>query len=804
MKNSVFIVILLLSFSLKAQERAVDYFVPPSVSDRYFYLSTSSSLSGDLADLPLGYTSRKYSYAPHYNEDGSVGFKFIHHDEDIFMVENHAYFVKFNGNSAQLYGYSDYLVDDDGFLIDVYNESYKAIENTVIWKVPNESYQTVDQTFYDNYSKTNITVTTSYKTFKVADYEKRLLQVEYNKNGSVRKEYYLKYYGLIAFQDYSGSIYVADMNPLIVFSKSQMDAMDESAQRNKAWKIYESVRDYVIPDSFFNYSSSVSKWYFNKLDTLSNLYSHMMIRNPDKIDAYRYLLSVKMQNLVAKVYDAGNKLDKTTHKSNVVMYTNDYLMLRPAPEYVPKAGLSTYITNVDQNYFELYWKMVTIHMKYIINDNTFDKDYKSYLIKPFILQTINAESNMDNVNKCILNSYVATYYNYIGNESKRYLYITKSVENYQFLSTADKDKNIDYMRTAMKNLSTLKPANEEDLNRAMDAVLNLKDYINAVKIGNNGYNTGIGVGLAFAMKYAEASYNDDINKDNLRNAMNLMKGKLSEMSSAQVTEYVKYCRAMSPEFDCSNAESELKKAQQREKNDLEKKQKEERKKNRTSGNNRLMNLAIMANPFAGLNISGNGALFKFMPVSASLRVGKVIYEFRYNKFLGADFKNRFVFGKLQENNGDDIAKWKNLKGQDYCFGINFVKNDFSGYKKSVTSIGGGVQGIYGQFSSDDETANATINNVPTNIILRPKIKRYEALVNFHFTTFSWKNHLAATMFYGFGLGLRDLEYGNYTFSQETLSDSSKTTFADRRFVQSNWSGPYFTFRAGFRFGFTIF
>lgn len=801
MKKLLFIVTLMTAFNLRSQENAFDYMVPPMSSYRSFNLTTSTYMPEDLADLKAGFSNEYRSYEPDFTEDGRKGIKVIHYTPGLFSTQSHAYFLSFSGNNVQLYGYSEYMVDDDGLFYDTYNENYQAIAPANFSKVPNESYQTTDQTYYDPQYKTNVTVTAMYKTMKVAGYEKKLLVLEYNKNGSTMREYYMKNFGLVAFQTYKGEICCANLSPFILFPKSDLDANTNDKNKEKAWTLFKSANKIQITDSFFTYGNSASKLFFGQLDSLSSLYQHLLLRSPEMNNAYRYMLSVKVYDLISKVYDGAKKYG-STHDASVQDYVSDYLMMRPYIDYLSKEGLSAQITNVENDFYKLYWKTIIMKLSSVTSNSSYENSYKAYLMKSMVNTTIKYDNLLDNVNKCILSSYIAVYYNFTNEPVKRYQYITKSVENYQYLSTQEKDINIDYMRSAMKNLSSIVPGNEEDLLRAMNAVLGLKDYNNAVKIGENGLSNSIGKSPAFAIKFAEAAYNDDLNKESLRKALKLLQGRTSELSYVQLQDYVKYCQAMGSEFNCSDAESQLKKAKKKEQNEAEKKQKESKRSNRSGGSSRNVNLALMANPFAGLDIEKTG--FKFLPMSANLRIRSTELEFRYNPFMGADFKNRFVGGKLSDNSGSTTGKWINLKGADYGLGIYFKKIEGSSYRKEASAIGGGLQLIYGNFNSADETAEARIDNIYRQIILRPKITRYEGLLNFSYTLFNWKTHLAATMFYGAGLGVRSIEYGNYTYSQEVLSDSERTAFTDKRFVQSNWTGFYFTFRMGFRFGFTIF
>lgn len=788
-----------------AQELASDYIVPSVRSNKKFYKTVDYTLKGDLAEQSLSTVSKNFSVNTVSNSDGSVGYKLISFNSYDYL-EEFGHFVKFSGNSASLYGFSEYETELDYLYLDIIvNEKYKELTPSVYYKIPNESYQTLDWTFVNPKSNVNVSASSYYKNMTVAGNERRILVIEFNENGKIKKEYYLKHFGLIAFTEPGGSNYVVDFKNFNLYSKSFIDSKSESELRGLAWNLIERLRKVESTDSFLKYNNFDRKQMYQKLDSLDGLMENMCLKTPSMMNVYKYMMSAYTKSALSKLFDKAEEKNAIYDQYFSLMeLLNNYYLYRPTTEYIPKGSLNTYVSKVDQNYYENYWKVDYAYFKTVYANSDFDKSYRAFLMKPRVDNILLNETKLDNVNKCILYSYIAVYYDIMNDNSKRYHYLVVSVENYKYLSQKEKDLNIDYMRNVMVNLSTLIPGDESDLIRAINATLDLKDYNNSVKIAKNGYQNGIGKSIDFAFKYAEASYNDDLNKEQLRVAMKMLDGKHELMSSVQLTDYVKYCKAMSPEFDCSKAESMQSKALKKEKSIQSKKAKDDKKNNYRSGGSRALNLAINANPFAGLNISGNGGVFKFLPISASLRIKKVVHEFRYNPFLGFDAKNRFVGGKIIEDGGTNNAGWKNINGADYGYSMIFVKNDMSSYRKNCSSIGGGLNFIYGEFTADPEAISARIDGINRNLLINPAIKRYEGLLVFNYTFFDWKTHLSATMYYGVGAGIREITYGDAFFSEEILKNKERTVFTERRFIQDNWSGAYFTFRAGFRFGITLF
>jgi hypothetical protein len=805
MKILTLILAIGVSLPVFSQENASDYMLPVCNAERHFYKVEKNTLKGELTELDLSSSGFTRTTVSNYRQDGSVGYKFIHHTEGLFSDEDYAYFLSFSGNTASLFGHSKYLIDGEyQFLQTVYNEAYTDITPVTFCKIPNESYQSVDWTYTNPETKKQVSASSYYKNLTIGGKEKRILIIETIENYKTVKSYYMKYFGLIAVER-SGEVYLTDFDYYLIYNTSFIDNTPEKDLRKLGWDIMGRLFAINTSDSFMRFGDKDRKSMMLKLDSLQGLYEHMYIKFPEMQNVYRYIMAGYIKTAIEKMFNVQNE-NKTLYMYSYELMPlyNTYYLLRPYPEFISKYNLSTYVSKVDELYYKNFWQMDYMYLSTLNADKAKDQSYLAYLMKPRIDCINNNENNIDNINKCLLYSIVAIYHKYRNEPASQYLYYVKSVENYKFLSQADKDINIDYMRNVMRTLSTLIPGSESDLNRAIDATLSLKDYNNSVKIASNGYQNKVGTGMLFALKYAEAAYNDDLNKENLRNAMRLLDGKYPEMTTSQLSDYIKYCKAMSPEFDCSKAESDYSKVEKREKQAQEKKDKESKKKYSSGGSERAVNLALQFNPFAGLNISGNGGIFKFLPMSASLRTKGIVHEFRYNPFFGFNAKNRFVAGKITENDVSFNDGWKNIKGADYGYSFIVVKNDYRSYSKTVNSAGMGLNVIYGKFTTDEEVAQATINGISSPLILRPVIQRYEALVTFNWTTFSWKSHLSGTVYYGFGAGMRDLTYGNYTFSQEILADKDKTVFSDKRFVQTNWTGPYFTFRTGFRLGFTIF
>lgn len=803
MKHPLLIVLLLLAHHAFAQESALDYIVPSVRSEKTLYKINGNSLTGDITKLEHKNGMIRYAVNSSVKEDGSVSYKIIYFDEPYGDIEDHAFFVKFSGNNAALDAYSEYVQNDDNiFEIFVTNENYYPSTGYNFIKVPVESYQTLEWSFVNPATFKTVEATSYYKNMTFAGQDRRLLVIEYKENDKVSKEYFVKNFGLVARQLNNGDIYVVDFSNFNLYDQSFINSKSEEDLRIMAWDIIERMIKVKNDDSFYMYGNPNKEEMMIKYDSVNALYENMILKNPGMLNAYRYIMCVYNKYVCDMVFTSSEKNDMISYNYYDLMeMINNYYLYRPYPEYISKYGLSTYVTGVEENYYQQFWKMQYEVIKSIRSCDDFETDYKLYLMKPYVDAVIRGSSTIDNSDQCILYSYVSSYYYLKGDNVLRYHYMAKFLEKYTYLSQADKDLNIEFMRNVMKSLQTLVPGNEADLNDVLSSVIGLKDYGNAVKIADNGYRNGVGQSLEFAFKYAEAAYNDELNKEHLRIAMKMMDGKFEQMTLTQLEDYVRYCQAMKPEFNCSKVQSMA-----------EKKRKKEAKSNAGSSSSgrsrssydRKVNLAVMANPFAGLNISGKGGTFKFLPMSATLRLGSTVHEFRYNPFFGFDAKNRFVGGKIGGSEINTNAGWKNLKGADYGYSLIFVKNDRSYSGKNCSSIGGGLNVIYGSFTADPETLQATVYGKPQILTLNPKITRYEGLISISMNYFDWKSHVSACMYYGFGAGVRQIDYGNKTFSQDELSDSEKTKFQDKRYDQANWNGAYLSFRMGFRFGFTLF
>ena len=126
-----------MSFPVFSQENAFDYMVPICNSERQFYKVENNSLKGELTELDLSSSGFTRTVVSQYRQDGTVGYKFIHHTEGLFSDEDYAYFVSFSSNTASMYGHSKFLLGGEyTFLQYVNNEQYKDLNSTVFCKVP--------------------------------------------------------------------------------------------------------------------------------------------------------------------------------------------------------------------------------------------------------------------------------------------------------------------------------------------------------------------------------------------------------------------------------------------------------------------------------------------------------------------------------------------------------------------------------------------------------------------------------------------------------------------------------------------
>ncbi len=818
MKKLLGLAILCQFLVINAQENAINFIIPKVNAVKTLYSSGTKSLTGDIADLSKpDYSTQQIEYQPQLEADGSITYKIIFYKANgVGMLQDYAYFVNFSGNKASFKGYSKYVLKTQLFSDDIANEEYTALNNEQqYYIVPSESYQTTEWTYVDPATKLEMNAKGYYKTMTVNGVDERIFVVEHSKKSGysdkARIEYFMKNYGIIATQANQGEIvYITDLKPYKLYSKSYIDNLSEADAMNKGWDIIDNIRNIMDQtDSFPEQEEKLAK---HSMDSLVGLFEHLMRKNIEKEKIYRYVLSLIYDDWTDEYYytaKRAKRLKYSYENKRVLRSLNNYFFLRLYPGYVPKAELKGIVTKVDENFYKMYWTNLFIYFN-TVAEYAVKQTYYVYLFKDKVELVERSESTIDGKNLFLLHSYLASYYGYKGDPAKAYFNYVLTLENYKSLTNEEKDLNMEYMKILMKKMTEEKPSNEADLIRGINAAISLNDNINALKIADNGYSNGVGNSVNFSMLFAKVAYENSVDKNYLRKAMQLMQNKISEMKPAQIKEYLIYCKAMSPEYDCSKAEAEVKKAEKREKEEQEKKAKEEKKKSKKNNysSNRAMNFAIAANPFAGLNISGNGHAFNFLPLSAELRTGVIIHELRINTFNGLDAKNRFVAGKLIENAPPKNGGWKNIRGADYSYGIYFVKNKMSSYKKNCESLGGGLQFLYGSFTTNPEKINVTMKNIPTIINVKPEINRYEVLLNYKLNIYDRKTHFFFTTFWGLGAGVRNIKYNatqivGTSISEGDLKDN-KSVFDDKRFTQQNWTGYYFTIRLGFRFGLTLF
>lgn len=225
------------------------------------------------------------------------------------------------------------------------------------------------------------------------------------------------------------------------------------------------------------------------------------------------------------------------------------------------------------------------------------------------------------------------------------------------------------------------------------------------------------------------------------------------------------------------------------------------------------NLSVSVNPLAGLNndMGRKGGVFKYIPMSADLRTGAFLHEFRWNRFMYYNGSERFTRGNLVEPKIENeiTNEWNSLRGNDYSYYLGIVahRTEDEGYNPRWKGYHAfGVQYLWGNFESDEEVASVLFkgNTVAQDVRIRPTIYRYEWLLQWKYSRFYTK-WFYYTLFIGAGTGQRSLSYNSPDpgIAEGQLMSSTETTFYDTRLVQSNWIGRKLTFRAGFRVGITI-
>lgn len=815
MKKLITILFLFQIILTNAQEIAVNYIIPKVNSVKGLYPSEVKEINEDFTSIDVNvFKGHEIKYEPIIETDGSITYKLIYYKSGLlYPIEDYAYFINFTGNKAVLKGYSKYNIKTD-FLFDaVEGETFTALSTpTTYYQVPSESYQTTEWTYSDPISGKTIKAKGYYKTMAFHDNNERIFVVEHVESGTfsnkIKKEYFLKNFGLIATQYKQDEIvYITDLVPFKLYSNTYMESLTEEKARTLGWDMIRKIRSDMDFSERFEEDELLSPL---TMDSLVGLYEHMMIKYPVKENLHRYILSLIYTDWAEYYYYKAKKEDfklSSTHR-NIMENLNHFYLMRLTPDYIPTSDLRGYVTGIDDGYYYDYWHNMFLKFSTVFK-NGITPEYYVYLLKNDVSSIEKNESTIKGSNLFLLHSYMATYYVDAKDNKNAYYNYVLTLENYKSLNDKDKDVNIEYMKVLMSEMIQRKPSNEVDLIRGINAALSLNDNLNALKIAENGYSNGVGISLDFSMLFAKIAYNNDVDKPYLRKAMQLMQDKLSLMTSEQIKNYLIYCKAMSPEFDCAKAEVEVKKIEKREAEEREKKLKEDKKKarkNSYSSGERKANLALAFNPFAGLNMKGKGSAFKFLPVSVELRTGIVVHEFRLNSFFGFDAKNRFVGGKIIENLPSYSAGWKNITGNDYSYGIYFMENKFTSYDKKCQSQGGGFQFLYGNFNTDPELTNVRVNSFLKTVTLRPEITRMELLVNWKGNIYNWKTHLFVTGFWGIGAGTRSIKYNcqDLSISEADLSNETISTFDDKRFVQANWKGYYFTMRMGLRFGLTLF
>jgi hypothetical protein len=235
----------------------------------------------------------------------------------------------------------------------------------------------------------------------------------------------------------------------------------------------------------------------------------------------------------------------------------------------------------------------------------------------------------------------------------------------------------------------------------------------------------------------------------------------------------------------------------------EKKEKKEKRKRSLKYN---YSLRVTANPIAGLDLGADGdeKVFKFLPMSADLRIKNIEHEFRWNPFFGLDAKNRFVMGKTiddvpKQNNG-----WKNIQGNDYSYSITFLDYNKSRYGSPAVRLG--AMYLWGNFTADGEVVSYSRGFQNANVFIEPTIRRRELLFHMKTSVQIPKTPINISMYMALGAGARRIYYNPdaSSFVNEDFLKDEATQFADRRFVQQNWAGHYISFRSGFRIGFFLF
>jgi hypothetical protein len=802
MKKLLTSLFFLFTISLAAQENAKDWILPQVQATKVLNHQSSNKLDGDITTQLLNsLKSEKFSYNAMVDSDNSSRYKIITHlPGSSYANPSHAYFVKFNGSSATLNGYSKYVVDydDDDWFGDydfVVNETYKDVESQTIYRVPTESYQTMEWTFTDPHTNKSVQAMSSYKTMKVYGYDRKILIIEFKSDGKTRKEYYMKFYGLIAVQNTKYELYINNFKNYKYYTKSFIDSKTEKELRNEYWSIYKRFSKLKLNDSSLSYKNNFYTLKDKHYDTIIGLMEHMIMKNREMANVYTYFISATHFDMATNIFNAAEKNQQTKSKGDLILRpTMNYFLVRPTVESIKKEGLNSHITNVNENFESNYWKMNSVFLKTILFNSDFDKTYKTSLCKQQIDYYIKNYSKIDNLNKCYNNSYIAYYYNLLGNKNKHYEYLVKYLEFFKFLSNTEKDLNIEYMRYVMKMLYTETPPDETILKDAMRILLDLKDYPNAIKVANNAIDKGVGSSIDFGFQFAEAAYKDEVNKIALKKAVGILNPQVNAMTPTQLTNYLPYCKAVAPDYDCSVAEREVEKAKKRE----EDKKKEEDKKRKKQSRGRPIGLTISSNPF---NI-----LWNTLPLVADIRIKKIYFQARYNQFNDRTSSN--LWGNALAPS-ETKKKFEEINGADISGAI--MKS--VSYSRDVQTLVG-VHVLFGDYTTKPERVYAT--NLTSGqrgyLDMSPNVKKTEVMFQLEQRVFMGrKNPLYFSFFYGLGVGRRTIDYNLssiHNITKENIADKSKYEFDQDElsggYDQDLWNKNYLVFRTGFRIGLRLF
>jgi hypothetical protein len=136
------------------------------------------------------------------------------------------------------------------------NETYKDVESQTFYRVPTESYQTLEWTFTDPHTSKPVQAMSSYKTMNVYGYDRKILIIEFKSDGKTRKEYYMKHYGLIAVQNVIYELYINDFKLYKLYPKSHIDSKSEKDLRNQFWSINKRFTKIKLNDSSLTFKNN--------------------------------------------------------------------------------------------------------------------------------------------------------------------------------------------------------------------------------------------------------------------------------------------------------------------------------------------------------------------------------------------------------------------------------------------------------------------------------------------------------------------------------------------------------------------